>query len=169
MSRPHPTATERRKGRFWALFPLVLLGAMLLGWGFMVAVALDDPGFSVEPDYYAKAIAWDEHQAQEARNEALGWQIAPELTRQAHGAMLAARLVDRTGAGLDGARVSVEAFHLARGAHVVHVVLAPRGSGRYEGVAAMRRPGIWEMRFTVERDGARFTHVTRTELLRGVR
>ncbi len=154
-----------RRGRFWMFLPFGMLGLMLAGWGYMVAVALDDPSFSVEEDYYEKAIGWDDHQAQEARNRALDWHVATHLEPRRGDMRLSATLLDRHGAKLRGARITVEAFHVARGADVVEAALRDHGDGSYDAVLPMRRPGIWEIRYTVEKDGERFTLVRREELV----
>ena len=38
---------------------------------FLLVRATGDPSFAVESDYYAKAVAWDAHQAQAARGDAI--------------------------------------------------------------------------------------------------
>lgn len=162
---PNAAAQLARKGRFWMLLPFVLLGAMLLGWGYMVSVALDDPSFSVEADYYEKAIGWDAHQAEVAHNQELGWQLTTQLEAQGGDVVLAATLRDARGAPLSGARVSVEAFPVARGTQVLNAVFTERGGGVYAAALPMRRVGLWELRFVVERGGERFTAVKREELL----
>ena len=42
-------------GKIWIAVPLLLLVVSVSGWLYMVAIAVDDPGFSVEKDYYKKA------------------------------------------------------------------------------------------------------------------
>ncbi len=161
------TGSPRGRARFWMLLPFMLLGATLVGWGFMVAVALDDPSFSVEPDYYEKAVEWDQHQAQQTKNEELGWQIKSQLEARGPDMQLAIELSGRHGTRLRGARVSVRAFHVARGADVVEAVLGEREDGTYAATLPMRRPGIWEVRYLAERAGERFTAVQREELVLG--
>jgi hypothetical protein len=158
---------ESRRARFWKLFPFGLLGTMLLGWGYMVSVALDDPSFSVEKEYYAKAVDWDAHQAQLARNRELGWQIHARLDPEGHDMRLAVTVVDRRGAQVRGARVAVEAFPVARGTDLIEASLVARHDGSYSALLPMRRPGIWEFRYSVERSGEVFTSVQREELVRG--
>jgi nitrogen fixation protein FixH len=145
--------------------PCGLLGLMLVGWGYMVSVALDDPSFSVEENYYEKAIGWDDHQAQEAKNQALGWHLATEFDPRGADMRVSATLLDRHGAQLSGATISIEAFPVARGGDVVKAVLRDQGDGSYGAVLPMRRPGIWELRYTVEHGGERFTLVQREELV----
>jgi nitrogen fixation protein FixH len=149
------------------LFPFVLLGAMLVGWGYMVSVAINDPGFSVEKDYYEKAVGWDDRQAQRAHNRTLGWRLTPRLEPDGGSMRLTVTLTDRHGVALRDARVAVTTFHVARGARQLEASLAPVGEGTYSAVLPMRRAGIWEMRYVVDRDGEHFTWVDRQELIRG--
>ena len=80
---------------------------------------------------------------------------------------LIATLVDRKGVRLRGARITVTAFQVARGAEVVEASLVERDDGSHEAILPMHRVGIWELRFSVERDGDTFTSVQREELVRG--
>jgi hypothetical protein len=50
---------------------------------------------------------------------------------------------------------------------VVEASLVERDDGSYEAVLPMRRVGIWELRYSVERGSDTFTTVQREELVRG--
>ena len=63
--------------KLWMLLPWALLGTGLVGWGFMASLAVRDPGFSLERDYYRKATAWDAEQQQRAQSAELGWHVTP--------------------------------------------------------------------------------------------
>lgn len=80
---------------------------------------------------------------------------------------LIATLVDGKGLRLRGARITVSAFQVARGADVVEASLVERDDGSYEAVLPMHRVGIWELRYSVEHGGSAFTSVQREELVRG--
>jgi hypothetical protein len=162
--RPRAPQPLTRAARFWAAFPLLLLGGMLLGWGYMVAIALDDPSFSVEPDYYRKAVGWDAHQRQVAHDRALGWALSSDLVATRGGAELSARLVDADGALVTGATVEVEAFHVARGAEIFRATLVEGPGGTYRAALPLRRAGIYELRFDVGRGPQAFRAVERREL-----
>src|SRR5690606_17828420 len=77
-----PTLFPKRKssGLGWALAPVLILGGGLLGLGVMTALAMDDPRFALERDYYRKAVEHDAQRAQEARNRELGWELYLEST-----------------------------------------------------------------------------------------
>jgi len=127
---------------------------------YLVIRANSDPSFAVEPDYYAKAVDWDDIQAQKAESEALGWSISVN----AEPAQLRIRLTDRLGQPISAAMVEVEAFHNARAADRTRGVMIPRGDGVYILEAAFDRPGLWEYRITATTGDYTYRHVAREEV-----
>jgi hypothetical protein len=122
-----------------------------------------NPSFAIEPDYYARAVRWDSTMAQERRNGALAWHVAPVLadfTRE--GATLDVSITDASGHPVRGARVRVFALYVGRAGEVVDTALVERGN-RYAVVLPVRHAGAWELRFEVERDGDRFTATHRVD------
>ncbi|MDQ7007183.1 MAG: FixH family protein [Acidobacteriota bacterium] len=156
-----------KKGWQW---PVFIVGLLVLGVGSNIAllvVARSNPSFAVEEDYYQKALAWDEHQAQQAINRELGWRLHFELDTAAPipGTLaLVAQVRDRRGADLDGASLEVEAFPIARSSHRQKLRLEPAGPGRYRAELNVERPGRWEFRWVVEHGEQRYT-LTRTREL----
>ena len=63
----------------WPLGITALL-ALFVGVNvYLMRVANDDPSFSVEPDYYHKAVVFDSTIAQERRNVVLGWRASTSI------------------------------------------------------------------------------------------
>ncbi len=149
-----------RRGWYW---PLIVAGLLVLGVGanvLLLVKANADPSFAVEPDYYRKALDWDKAQAQEGTNRALGWEVGVEVTPKPGTpglAVVRARLTDRLGVGVDGAHVSLEAFHNARSADRIETTLRGDGAGAYAAEVPMRREGLWEFRLRAERGKDVFT------------
>jgi len=144
---------------FW---PAVIAGALtlhVLAMAAMVYVATSNDSYAVEPDYYAKALAWDERRAQERHNAELGWRLDFAVVPADPGAdpVLRASLVDADGAPVTGARVAVEAFANIRRDDVLTATLAPSPDG-YEIAMPMRGNGRWEFRFEVTRNQEVFTY-----------
>ena len=173
ISTPRPaeegaTGSLRLRGMAWALAPALILGAGLAGLGVMTALAIDDPSFALEPNYYQKAVDLDDEKRQQAQNRELGWELElgpAEITDQT-GVDLAVTLTSAEGP-LDDAAVQVRAFHNARAADVHELALEAVGEGVYRARLADVRPGLWEFRFVVERHGVRFTDVQRRVLQPG--
>ena len=153
------------KGRFWFLMPVALLTAMFVGWGTMISIALDDPGFGVEPDYYDKAVHFDAHQAQMRESRRLGWTLELETKAVAANAVaLSVVMRDRGAAPIDDGHLVVTAFHNARSSELFELSLSGEGQGRYVGRLASMRPGLWEFRFRFDRGSDRFVHVVRRDV-----
>lgn len=153
-----------KRGAWWPIGMATIL-ALTVGANFWVlAVANDDPSFAVEPDYYHKALHWDDEMAQQERNIVLGWRLTPTLAPfGAHGALLTVQLTDSTGAALAGATVRVSALSIARAGRVLDATLAATPGSEYAATIPVDRAGEWELRFEAVRDGQRFTAVRRLE------
>jgi hypothetical protein len=66
------------KLKFWPGIIFVLFAANFTIVGVTVVAAARSAS-PVEPDYYARALRWDQPEAREARNMALGWSAAVRL------------------------------------------------------------------------------------------
>lgn len=151
-------------------WPALIVGALVLhvvASLVTVFIATSDPSHAVEEDYYQKALAWDERRAQDRHNRELGWQLDAEVAPPpaAGGtSTLTVRLADGSGRPLEGARIAVAAFHNARADQILRAEPTANGAGSYACALAMRRSGVWELRFTVDRGSDRFTHTVRRHL-----
>ncbi|HTQ04712.1 MAG TPA: FixH family protein [Polyangiaceae bacterium] len=163
----HEDRTTAR-GLVWAFVPVALLAASVIGVGTMCSIATHDPGFATEKDYYERAVRWDSEQAQWAENARLGYRASVESRPWPGGVELVVRVLDRQGSPVRGATVHAEAFANARSADRHELVLAERTDGGYAVVLPQPRPGLWEIRVRVERDGERFTANLRTDLAAGL-
>jgi hypothetical protein len=151
-----------KKGAVW---PWLIAGALALHVVvslIVVVFATSDPSYAVEEDYYQKAIDWDLKRAQDRTNENLGWffefDVAPPA-RPGDQPRLEVTLADGDGAPLTGATVAVEAFHNTRSGDILRAVLTPSDKpGVYYATLPMRHNGRWELRFTVDQGGRRFSH-----------
>lgn len=157
----------RKKGWQW---PWIVGGLMAVVVGanlILMYVAISDPSFAVEEDYYQKGLAWDDKRAQDRTNDELGWSLELDVAaeRSADGTIgLTSSLTDRDGRPISDAKIHLEAFHSARAASIQRRDLTRDGDGRYSTSLLMRRPGLWEFRFEVSRGGQQFTHTIVEEL-----
>lgn len=151
---------------FWRLFPVGLIVSSVGGLGFMAYLAVHDPNFAVEKDYYKKAVAWDETQAQARENARLGWNVDLALEAKGDHVELVAHVKDARGLPVPDARVEVEAFPNAHAGHIVNATLAPERDAQ-RGSLPFVQAGLWELRFTVRSRGERFTQVIRRDVARG--
>ncbi len=147
-------------GKKW---PLIIVGLLVVSAGSnlaFVAVAINDPAFAVEDNYYQKAVDFDRIQAAQARSDALGWTTSVDADHEA----LKVRLFDRAGAPVIDAKVHVVAFHNARAGDPIAGPLAAGTDGTYVLKQAFTRKGIWEYRLRAERGSDYFMTKVRREL-----
>ena len=151
----------------WPGFVLALLGMSVTMVTITVVAAVGDPSFAVESDYHDKAMRWDDHVAQQARNSELGWQVAVAISSMPGDGepALIVRLTDRAGAPIVGAAVEGACFHYAVADRVQTLgFVATDEPGAYAAPAILHRAGLWDLRLTVDAAGEHFTHKQRLEL-----
>ncbi|MFG0242946.1 MAG: FixH family protein [Phycisphaerales bacterium JB054] len=151
----------------WPGFVLALLGMSVTMVTITVVAAVGDPSFAVESDYHDKAIRWDDHLAQKARDAELGWNVEATLGTMPGSDELAlvVRLTDRTGAPIAGASIEGSSFHYAAADRVQTLAFVPTSEpGAYAAPALLNRAGLWDLRLTVDAAGEHFTHRQRLEL-----
>jgi nitrogen fixation protein FixH len=138
--------------------------------GVLVSIAVDDPHFALESNYYDKAVHWDTSRAEAKASSALGLELAlaPTLERAADGTVtLELGVADRGHTGFVGGTVQIEAFPNAYAKEVQRVTLRETSPGVYRGQLARSVLGLWELRVTVTRGRERFYEVLRRDVLRG--
>ena len=137
---------------------LALHASLCFGALFLASM---DRSFAIEPDYYEKAVAWDENRAEQEQSDALGWTIETEISGAATlrgERRIQCVITDRDGGVVEGAAVDVIVFHHARAAERATLRLVEESAGTYGGLAPPNRDGEWELRFTAIRGDDRFTH-----------
>ncbi len=153
-----------KRGAGWPIAVMAILATTVGVDVCMAVIAGDDPSFSVEQDYYKKAIGWDSTMAQARENQRLGWRLQPRLGAMSsnNGARLDVVLVDSVGAPIRDATVRVSAFYNARASAIVHATLDRRPAA-YSVQLPVTQTGEWEFRFDVSRGAQRFTSISRIE------
>jgi nitrogen fixation protein FixH len=154
------------RGRLWAWAPALLLGGLLGTQMIVLRNVLDDPSVALEPDYYRKAVAWDEQRAQERRSTALGWHAAITVEPAQHpgATRLRVQLTDAAGGALSGATLTAQAFANARAGSVLSLRWTESAPGHYETELVPARPGLWELRLQATRGSDTFLHTSRHTL-----
>ncbi|MBI5865450.1 MAG: FixH family protein [Planctomycetes bacterium] len=154
-----------KSGRFWPMLVVALLVGQFAVTGATIYLSQNDPHFAVEPDYYEKAIHWDDTARQRELNERLGWKYEVEVAPRPDAVgcrNVTLRLRDAQQKPIESAAVNVEMFHHAFAARRQNVSLTAAAPGVYGMNPEMRRSGVWELRFTVQRGDERFTFVEST-------
>ncbi|HXK19777.1 MAG TPA: FixH family protein, partial [Polyangiaceae bacterium] len=143
--------------------------SMFFGIGTLAFIAIDDPNFALEPDYYRKALHWDRNQAQLRENDALGYELRlrePLVISAAGSVQVELELKSPAGAAISGATLEVEAFPNAFAGNVEHLVLREVAPGVYTGQIAHGLLGLWELRCAVSVGSAHYARALRTDVLK---
>lgn len=163
-------ATASRAGAIWAWVPALLLGAMLVGLGGLVYLAVDDPSFALESNYYDKAVRWDESQQQARKSRAVGLKLTltEPLALSATGTvMVQLSVTDRETLAFSGAEIALDAFPNAYANRVQRLVLREVRPGLYVGELSQGVRGLWELRVVVKQGTLRYDQVLRADVSKG--
>lgn len=154
-----------RKGWAWPLaIALVLLVSAGSNIGFML-VAKSDKSFAIEPDYYQKALAWDDAMAQEEHNLSLGWNVDArvELGAETTNGRVEVVITDSIGEPVDLAKVDAVVFHNARAAVRLSATLTEESPGTYWADIDADKAGLWDVIITATKGPDRFVRTVRVD------
>lgn len=159
-----PAAAPEPGARMYLMPALVLgfLGTHMLFVFIAISLAVGDRSFAVVPDYYQKAVEWDDHKAALAASAALGWEVEvlPSRDVTLRGVReLAVVLHDAEGRPITEAQVHATLYHHANASRVVEVELIPGAyPGRYSVLAEMRDEGVWNIRLQITHGTDAYLH-----------
>jgi nitrogen fixation protein FixH len=163
-----PASEEHRRAAIiWPGIIIGLLAVQILLMLVMAYVATSDRTFAVEPDYYQKALNWNQLAAQDRLNQQLGWSAhinvgdAADLMKRRD---VTCSLTSDTGQPLRDAEVELIAFPHARGGERLKLTLSEQQPGKYTALLPMKRTGLWEFRITATRQSAKFTRVIQQQI-----
>ncbi|MEM9414394.1 MAG: FixH family protein [Planctomycetota bacterium] len=131
-----------------------------------ISLAVGDRSFAVVPDYYQKAVDWDERKELLAASEALGWsaEILPAREVSMHGEReLLVKLLDREGRPIESAHVAATLYPITRAKQLSELTLQPADEpGQYTAIADMRQEGVWHITLYVTRGDAFYLQEEKT-------
>ncbi|MDZ4755621.1 MAG: FixH family protein [Phycisphaerae bacterium] len=150
----------------WMFVPIALLAVSVTVATSTVWLAVAGRPLGEEPDYYAKAVAWDAHRAQHDANDRLRWTVSPEITASSSGApVLTLKITDKYGNLIDADAVGVEAIPVKRADRRCVPVMIRVEEGRFSGPLTARVAGQWEFRITVRGKQGTYTDSFRRTLM----
>ncbi|WP_309672825.1 FixH family protein [Gemmatimonas sp.] len=157
-----------KAGMGWPIGITAILGATVAANLVMMRIANNDPSFSVEPDYYKKAVFYDSTMAQTHRNLDLGWSVQTFADSIVAGKPTRLRVVlrDEKALPLLGATVQATVLFNARANDLTTATLSDEGAGAYTATVPINTPGEWEVRVNAKRDTSHFTSSTRITAVR---
>jgi len=159
-----------KQGMGWPIGVATILALTVAANVAVMRIANDDPSFSVEPDYYRKAVHFDSTMAQQRTNLALGWGFDAAIDSIGDGThtRLAVRLRDASASPLPGARVAVMARFNARANDTLTAVLEEQAPGTYVATLPIAHPGEWEVRIDATQGSQRFSASSRVTVVRAL-
>ena len=154
-----PALPRPRTWLFWPSVVIALLAGQLLVSLSAVYIAFTDRSHAVLPDYYERAVDWDQHQAARRDSAALGWHTTWRIDDSAD--MFGQRevqlgLTDARGQAVFAEEVELVYFHHARAGRRATASMTSAGDGSYLATLAMREDGIWQIELTARRGSERF-------------
>lgn len=140
-------------GRWIAL--VVGLLAANAGVCLLLVIRSSDAAPSVIPDYYQRAVAWDDDVARQRASDALGWRLGAALEDAGPGVEVAVSLTGRDGAPVVGATVEAELRHRSRATGETRQ-LREIGPGRYAAALPLATAGLHVVAVVATRGDERF-------------
>ncbi len=130
----------------WHVFPGIVFALLAVNAGIVFAtiyLANSDDSFAVEPEYYQKAVRWDERAADRARAESLGWTAQVRLVDDGgHGVRVT--IVDAASNAVPGVEAEVVAFPAARASERRRLELTRLDDGAFVAPFSPTVGGVWE-------------------------
>jgi len=167
---PEAATPRTQQHSRWMLAPIGLLVSSVVGLGSMAFVAIHDPNFALEHDYYQKAIHWDQTQAQAADNQRLAYRfsVPPSIELDSTGrGVVELRITDHAGQPVSGAHVVAEAFPNAFSDEITQLTFSEGTGGVYSARLGGHRPGLWEIRLSMDSGNDHATAIVRCDLKPG--
>ena len=152
----------------WPLYLSGLLAMPIVASGVLVFVATRPEAQRPMKGYYDAARNWDADEAVEASSRQLGWTVRYEVPAgvphiPGMPRPVDVRVEDRDGQGVAGlsGRLFVIRPSEPRLNQTGQLVGLPQEPGSYRTLVRIDRPGTWEFRVDVKREGLRFVHAAR--------
>ncbi|CAN0452832.1 unnamed protein product, partial [Ectocarpus fasciculatus] len=138
----------------WAFIVVALLAGHVTLMATAVTFALRGyASAGVEPDFYAKAIAWDANQDVLQRSAELGWTVTltPDIWLDERGhRTVAVTAKDAQGQAIHDARVSLHMHHAVYPSRQAEALLKPSGAGTYAAKLPGLSAGLWRVDLRIE-------------------
>jgi nitrogen fixation protein FixH len=156
LSPAEQRAATRRAAWFWGSLVVGFLTLQVAIGVVAIVLATGDESVAIVPDYYEKALKWDEQMEAERASAQLGWShqlLVPSLADQRGRRTVMVRLFDAEGNPLSAAEGNLRVYHHARATDVQELRLESLGGGNYRAAAAMGQPGLWQVELEMRGPG----------------
>jgi hypothetical protein len=155
----------RRNAWRWPLIVVTFLIGHVLLMAIACTIAMRDKTFAVVPDYYGRALEWDQQKSAKIASGKLGWHVEVQAGRQvdARGRRTVSFvLTGAKGKPVEGATLEAVYFHHAHADQIQHVTLTADSNDprRFTAQVPMAFEGNWEFHFSVTARGQNFVSST---------
>lgn len=169
MNTTDASVANRRAAIRWGALVVGMLSLQVILGVVAVVLATSDQSAAVIPDYYNKALAWDEQRAQREASRSLNWQL--EFVETDYGTMgsgLQINIRDADQQPIPIASGTVQLYRHARAAEVLVAPIAKAEDGIVEVAGCFPHHGLWQVEIDVhDRDGNRFVESRRMNIRGG--
>lgn len=149
------TFGERIAPYFWIGLVVTLLGLQVVLGFFALTLATGDPSVAVVPDYYERALHWDETEALKKDSQTFGWNV--QFTTAERPTSLTILLRDKEANPIEIETGTVQLYHHARASQVRHHNCEDAADGEITLSDCFVSPGYWEVTLDVKSvDGQRY-------------
>lgn len=152
----------------WMFVPVAFLLLCVVTQLTTLYLSLSGDAAAVEPDYYSKAVNWDDERRQRAANELLDWDIdltlePVDLRRGTFRVAIEAH--DPSGAPIEDAVVLVTAAHVTHADSPITARPVSTGTGQWNTQLQLQHTGRWEFDVEIVRGDDRFTTLVSRQIV----
>jgi nitrogen fixation protein FixH len=161
MTTPDQKPIDRKARSRWPYIVVGLLATHVTVMLLAVKIASSGGGHRVLPDYYHKAVNWDDSREELRASARLGWTatVTPAMLAEQNGLReLRFVLQDAQSEPIEGARVVARVWHHAIGKSHEVTASATGAAGVYVAHAPMGQSGAWECELVADRGADHFVH-----------
>ena len=160
-----PKLSFLKRGKYW---PWIIVGMLVFHASVIlgtIAYVSAQHDLYVEPDYYAKAIDWDNQRAIKEAVDTMGWSVdlhveeSASIDKDQPGSTSSRRVEvtihDANEDPITRALVEIEAYHPAHASDRMNTVLLanPDIQGHYTSSVPMDIPGFWQINIAIRHQG----------------
>lgn len=138
---------ETKARWLWVSLVVGLLAFQVLACLVAALLAMSSPAVVTVPNYYEKSLQWDEHRAELAASQRLGWSATIHFSEPVdifENRTISVRLTDAQSTVVPAETVSLKAWHHAAANQLVDVELAEVAPGFFQGKLRMKDAGWWQ-------------------------
>jgi len=162
-----PTASARsaRHSWRWPLIVVGILGVHVTGMMTATLIATRDKSFIVLPNYYQKALEWDQRKSDLAAADKLGWNqrvTMSDFDAANQTQFIRIEMIDRNQQPIEGLSISITAAPETHPDRFQTFQLISESPGSYVGQLMVIRSGAWSIDIDAKRGKEHYVSIAKT-------